>query len=1131
MTEEGKRLQDEEARREAITAHDKSILVEAGAGSGKTAIMAARVAYMLAEGVAPGKIAAVTFTELAAGELLLRIREFCERLRDGSVPVELRAAVPDGLSDSQKGRISEALENFDDITCATIHGFCQRLIKPYPVEANIDPGASVIDAQEADLVYDEKFEAWLRDTLSGDRGHLIGELVYRDPSAAVKLLQRISRHLRVHRALEAPGDEEDAQASADAFAASAGELAGFLRECPVRESETLEICGGFEKAARAAELAGDLSSPEGLVALLGFNPLEALFTTGGTLKKLRKKGKWEAQAASAGVTKESAAGSFDRAAELYEACGASWERMRESVATRILSGLVPAARPLLESYDKFKRESAVLDFDDLIFSARDLLRDNESVRRALSERHSHILVDEFQDTDAMQAEIFWRLACEPESAASGGDWRDFEIRPGALFLVGDPKQAIYRFRGADVGAYQDARKRFAAGSSNSVLEIFTNFRSRPQILDFVNKRFAEPLAAEGQPGFTALRPFSKRDSDGFRVSTWKFSVEAVDRVKLDTVRRAEAEAVSGLCASLIRHQEVTDKDTGEARPCRPGDIALLAPTGTDLWRLESHLEHWGIPVSTQVGKGFFRRQEVQDLIAVTRILANQRDTLALGAFLRGPLVGLSEEDLLDISLALPRDEEFPERIPGVRRMLDDPSAVSHPRAGEALGIVRRLAEKAYSTTPHSLLSEAVEALGVRAHLANRHGGQADRAIANVDLYLERSRLYAIRGLRAFSVDMTKAWEGRLPEVEGRPDALEDSVSLYSMHASKGLEWPIVIPVNSFTRLMPAKPDLVERSTGIYYDKIFGVEPTGLSEAFEHEKAELGHERVRLWYVAATRARERLILPMVDLDDSGRLAGNTWASIVDLSLEALPQLTLSPAPCPLELGGAEAASNDQTREVFEAQGRAISDGVRKIERVAPSLKEDSEEGDDDGASLIEDDEAPAFAPDVSVLGSKERGSVIHKLIEEALTGEVEETASALRERARDLIAQTGFEDFEDPAQGMSSGEISGSVLSALSLPEVAELRDRLEPELSVYASSVSRASGTERVVSGIADAVAFGPDGLPEAVIDWKSDVSPLPRVLDGYKSQVREYLKATGAGRGLIVLVTSGKVISVSLGG
>ena len=159
MSRASKALKDDGARRDAISLHDRSILVEAGAGSGKTAVMAGRIAVMLAEGIPPRAIAAVTFTELAASELLSRVREFVADLSAGKIAAELRIALPGGLSQAQRDNLAAASAAIDEITCSTIHGFCQRLIKPYPVEADIDPGAGVMDRNQADLIFLEIVEA------------------------------------------------------------------------------------------------------------------------------------------------------------------------------------------------------------------------------------------------------------------------------------------------------------------------------------------------------------------------------------------------------------------------------------------------------------------------------------------------------------------------------------------------------------------------------------------------------------------------------------------------------------------------------------------------------------------------------------------------------------------------------------------------------------------------------------------------------------------------------------------------------------------------------------------------------------------------------------------------------------
>ena len=733
-------------------------------------------------------------------------------------------------------------------------------------------------------------------------------------------------------------------------------------------------------------------------------------------------------------------------------------------------------------------------------------------------------MDEFQDTDPLQTEIFWRLCGEPPVDGDSGGWTSFTLRPGALFLVGDPKQAVYRFRGADIAAYIRAREAFRSQAPDGVLSIATNFRSCAPIMTYVNERFEHLFSQEnGQPGFQALTPFQPARADGPSVLALEVpAADEADRPKVEQLRDREADAVAAMCARLVGSEQVRDPESGELRLCKAGDIALLAPTGTDLWRYEEALERHGVPVATQAGKGLFRRQEVQDLIAITRVLADRRDTLALGALLRGPLVGLTEEEQLDIVWALPRSGEGQDRLP--RLDLDvEPEAIAHPYAREILGKLRTLQRSANATTPHELLSRAVDVLRVRPILLRRHG-QAERALANVDLYLGFSRGYAVRGLRAFAKAMTSAWADRIRVVEGRPDAREEAVALYTMHAAKGLEWPIVVPVNTMTRPMTPDSALTDRASGHFSCPVFGVEPGGHEAALDGEKAALARERVRLWYVAATRARELLILPRPETVPSG----TTWMSLVDLAL--VDQPVLDPGLHPR--GARETVSdveNGQTQEIFAAETAAIAGRARRIVWRAPSRDEG-----DAGLVLHEEtptildtdtDGAPTEGAALAVQGGRERGLILHKLIEEVLTGETAETAPELIARAGSLIRALGHPVKDDPTEGLAPTELASSVVRALSLPEISALRPGLLPEFPVYASIAT--DGQEDAAAGIADAIAFGPDGAPEAVVDWKSDVDPAPGTLDHYRSQVRAYLDMTGAARGLIVFMTSGTVIPV----
>ena len=442
-------LADDAARRAAMAIHDRSLLVEAGAGSGKTAVMAGRIAMMLAQGIAPKSIAAVTFTELAASELLMRVRDFVGDLVAGQIPSELWVAAPEGLSDVQLNHLARASLAIDEITCSTIHGFCQRLIMPYPVEADIDPGASVMDRNQADLAFVEIVEAWLRELLSGTEGGLIAEMVLQDPVETVQLIHKILANLRRRRTVVAP-PVSPLPPFVRCFQEKTIAFADFIRQSAATEEETATIAAHFEEMAGALTFGLTADDPASLVRLLVSRPHPDLCTKAGAFSAFKKKGKWVEAAKRAGLAKADGE-RFNAAAEShYEDCCKAWQTMLQNVASRVLADLIAAVQPVMRRFRDHKRSAALLDFDDLIFAARGLLREHDEVRRALASRYAYVLVDEFQDTDPLQVEIFWRLCGEPPASESLEKWTDFRIRPGALFLVGDPKQAIYRFRGADV---------------------------------------------------------------------------------------------------------------------------------------------------------------------------------------------------------------------------------------------------------------------------------------------------------------------------------------------------------------------------------------------------------------------------------------------------------------------------------------------------------------------------------------------------------------------------------------------------------------------------------------------------------------------------------------------------------
>ena len=357
------------------------------------------------------------------------------------------------------------------------------------------------------------------------------------------------------------------------------------------------------------------------------------------------------------------------------------------------------------------------------------------------------------------------------------------------------------------------------------------------------------------------------------------------------------------------------------------------------------------------------------------------------------------------------------------------------------------------------------------------------------------------------------------QVEGRPDAEEQSVSLFTMHAAKGLEWPIVIPINMSGTPKPESGLMHDRRSGEFSIPILDVEPAGYGAIKSWNETEHPRERVRLWYVAATRARDLLVLPR----HTAKLSDKSWARIVYLDITALPAINpsdlgaeMSPPIAPVE--------NSQTRTLFVDEAKQISDAAITIQWHRPSLHEADAPPSEPIPVFSDPESVEAAGPVIEIAGSATRGTILHKLMEEVLTGETQSTTAELERRATELLAQLGGEPSADPKSGISPKELAATVARTLALPEVAALRPLLTPELTVFGSESD--GKNETLVSGIADAVARDGNYRIKIIVDWKSDVEIDADKLAAYRTQLSDYRKQTGAERALLVLMTAGKVLS-----
>jgi exodeoxyribonuclease-5 len=967
----------------------------------------------------------------------------------------------------------------------------------------------MMDEGEADLNHKTLLRQWLRNRLEGPQAEdPLAELLVIEGEQGLRLIEQLAEARRARRTARAP-EAKLSHNHIDEFRKSVTSFRKWYagaQSLGLQEPTTEEYISGFE--ALVAQYASGYRADTSFRQLWGYahpQQISAMKKNSYELRQYKCKGKWTAAAKCTGQSQAKADRHNGEACALYARVTESIHILVGLAAESAQSQLISALDDFQVSFRTFKRESALLDFDDLLYFARDLLRRHPAVRDALANRYQHILVDEFQDTDPLQSEILFLLCGE-----DGADkpWHQQRLRPGQLFLVGDPKQSVYRFRRADIRSYKEAKAAIQRQWPENVLTITDNFRSRGPILDFVNQRFAVPLSSVGyEPLVSTVTSSSKEE---FSIGRIPIGTERSE-CKVYQWRELEAQAVAQLCHKLIGR--FTVRENNELVSCRPGDIALLAPTGTDLWIFERALEEMDIPIATQAGKGFFIRQEVHDLVAIARILSNSRDTLALGALLRGPLVGLTEQELLDIVVGLPqRDGEY-----GRLRLWIDAAEINHQLAAEVIRVLQGLGRKAYQTSPFDILSAAVEELHVRAILAQRHPRYVDRALANVERFLEMAKPYSVRGLRVFADDMTRLWEEGEREVEGRADATHDAVHIVSIHSAKGLEWPVVIPINLVTAMRSAAGVLHRATDDTLHFGLKTLNPPEYELLKEVENRELGEERIRLLYVACTRARDLLMFPYY----LGKLS-HGWHKQVDLSLHNLPRypnLDLTegerkPTTPPL---------NEQTPEVFRQEALRLVEQTRNIRWIQPSGVEIEEVP----LAVPQDDELVESIPDVR--GSAVRGRILHKLMEEIFLGDTGDDEAGLRTRATELLRQMGENDHPDAAEGTSSQEIAATIVRTLQLRVVAQYRQALQTEFGVF--QLRSADRNETVaVAGVVDAIAYNLEGAPELVFDWKSDVAPTPDTRQHHAAQIREYLESTGAGRGVIVYMSFGEVSEVRLG-
>jgi ATP-dependent helicase/nuclease subunit A len=899
-------LADHDARRLIATDLDATLIVEAAAGTGKTTELVGRIVRMIAEGRAEvGEIVAVTFTEKAAGELKLRLRE--------RLDVERTRSLDD---DDRRQRLDHALTGLEEAHVGTIHAFCADLLRERPVEAGVDPVFEVLTEPAAARLFDEAFSRWLQEELAnpreGVRRALRRSSFMGDSDGPVDRLRGAAWDLAEWRDFRAPWTRNpfDREAEVDATIAALHDFAALTKnpsskndplftttDAARRSSEeiSLQATYGTTDNTDNTELRDPRASYDGWEATLVDLSRDRALTNAK-----QGRGSWYRD----GVSRDSVWTALtDLRARLDQ-----FRMAADADLAALLQQELMANDSALDRYAEMKAKAGALDFLDLLLLARNLVRDNAQVRAGFQSRFKRIFVDEFQDTDPLQAEILLLLAADDPGET---DWRRACASPGRLFLVGDPKQSIYRFRRADVAVYREVCELLQRRGA-TLVHLNTSFRSVPELQTFVNAAFAPVMTGDEvtlQAAYVPLAP--NRDALPRQPAIVALPVPepyARRYVSGQAIEKSLPSAVGAMVDWIVNESgwKVTERSGDEPVKVAAKHICLLfrrfVSWQTDVTRgYVEALEARGIPHVLVGGRAFHEREEVEAIRAALTAIEWPDDELSVFATLKGPLFAIGDEELMEWVHRFGRREQdkfargqfHPFRIPSI---FDDeiPEDLGHLEPiAKALRLLRRLhthrnyVNRSGSTgtrgpgekgrqenqgkEPGTLtggvsgtLQELLAATRAHVGFALRTGGE--QALANVLHIGELARQYEMDGgisFRGFVEELRIAAETARASEAPILEEDSDGVRMMTVHKAKGLEFPIVILADLTCKLSRVDAGRwIDPSGSLCALRLGGWTPMDLVLNGAEEVARDRAEGQRLAYVAATRARDVLVVPAI-----------------------------------------------------------------------------------------------------------------------------------------------------------------------------------------------------------------------------------------------------------------------------
>lgn len=836
----------------AITARNVSVALSAGAGCGKTFVLTQRFLAYLEPGPDQAELrslAAITFTDRAAREMRDRISSACQkRLED--------------CTDADVEHWLGILRGLDAARISTIHSFCTGLLRTHAVEAQIDPRFTVLEPALADTLREEAAKATL---------HRL--LIAEDPDAEAYVLRfGLERTQELLASLVAQRFRVDWSQSHD----------------PTTEELVQRWLSAWrtETVPRLAKKVREAACVPAVLELLSqHTPTHAAMRERCliVLERLSPATVWTDPLAELTAIREAAKvqGGGGKSAwpseEIYEGISGHFKDLRAQIdkviekldidpddvtlAAELACQGLRLTRQAVTEYEERKQRASALDFDDLLLRARDVLRDHALVREKLGAGLRLLMVDEFQDTDPVQAEIV-RMLCGTA------------LTRGKLFLVGDVKQSIYRFRRADPTVFVELRKEIPATGQ---LSLTTNFRSQPEILRFVNFLFHrkfpnyEPLSPFGDEQFSPKPTieflFADKDADNARDADRDDEPDDEDDPNAAQLRTREADWMARRLAALLADPtpriRTRDLRTGKTvlRRVIPGDIVILFRALTHVSVYENALRDYGLNYYLVGGKTFYSQQEVFDLLNLCRCLDDPDDVVALIGVLRSPFFGFNDDTLQALR---PDDGNWWNRLQSPPSMGIPAVQLERVRfAGEILAWLRNQKDRLPIT---QLLHAALERTGYDAALLAEFLGR--RKVANLRKLIDqaatfdRAETFTLRDFvhrlqTSVLAETDEEFATTLPESG-------EVIRLMSVHQSKGLEFPVVVvaDINRYGKAHGASAYLHgEWGALVRIPKEFGEERSHLGLQMliiDEQEADLD-ETLRLFYVALTRAADHLIL--------------------------------------------------------------------------------------------------------------------------------------------------------------------------------------------------------------------------------------------------------------------------------